>query len=68
MNVLAIVMDVKERSADAMLCETGLKIRIYFSDTCEETKSDFTMEQEVPTVKITWIERQIVQVTFYKPL
>lgn len=63
MNALAIVMDVKERSADAMLCDTGLKVRLYFSDTVEETLSEFTLEHDVPTVKLTWKDRQIVQVS-----
>lgn len=65
MNALAIVVDVKERSADAMLCDTGLKVRLYFSDTIEETVSEFTIDDEVPTVKLEWKERQIVQVRRY---
>ncbi|KAJ8679012.1 hypothetical protein QAD02_014799 [Eretmocerus hayati] len=62
MNCLAIVMDVKERSVDTMLCETGLKVRLYFTDTFEETEPAFTLEQGVPTIKLKWIERQITQV------
>ena len=62
MQGLAIVMDVKERSADAMLCDTGLKLRLYFNDTVEETTSEYSVEHDVPTVRITWTERQIVQV------
>ncbi|XP_014238070.1 DIS3-like exonuclease 2 [Trichogramma pretiosum] len=61
-EALAIVMEVKERSADAMLCDTGLKVRLYFNDTVEETTSEYTMEHDVPTVRITWTERKIVQV------
>ncbi|CAB0037747.1 unnamed protein product [Trichogramma brassicae] len=61
-DALAIVMEVKERSADAMLCDTGLKVRLYFNDTVEETTSEYTMEHDVPTVRITWTERKIIQV------
>ncbi|XP_014219455.1 DIS3-like exonuclease 2 [Copidosoma floridanum] len=61
MNVMAIVMDVKERSVDTMLCDTGLKVRLYFDDTLEETTHTFKIENEVPSVKLTWKERGIVQ-------
>ena len=62
MEAFAIVMEVKERSVDALICDIGLKIRFYFNDTEEECSTEYTLEHSMPTVYLTWTKNNTKQV------
>ncbi|XP_015595522.1 DIS3-like exonuclease 2 [Cephus cinctus] len=61
-NTIAIVMDVKDRCVDVLLCQMGMKLRIYFADIKEEVNVKYSEEYFVPTITLEWKNHSIDQV------
>ncbi|XP_076235401.1 DIS3-like exonuclease 2 [Calliopsis andreniformis] len=59
---MGIVLDVKEQSIDVILCQVGIKLRIYLMDLENVAAVEYTTECSVPTISISWIEPTVVQV------
>ncbi|KAK2579698.1 hypothetical protein KPH14_011045 [Odynerus spinipes] len=62
MTVVAIVCDVKEQSIEVILCDTGIKLKVYVSEIKDKTSIEFTNEYSVPTLTVTWKVSNVTQV------
>ncbi|KAG7209967.1 hypothetical protein KM043_011556 [Ampulex compressa] len=62
LNTIAIVLYVKERSIEVILCHIGIKLKISFADTQDLFSVQYSLKSTVPTIFITWKESGITQV------
>ncbi|XP_014472562.1 PREDICTED: DIS3-like exonuclease 2 isoform X2 [Dinoponera quadriceps] len=59
----AIVVEVKEHSMDIILCDTGIKLRVYFKDIQPTTATvEYSADLSVPTVTVQWKTPPITQI------
>ncbi|XP_076183588.1 DIS3-like exonuclease 2 [Ptiloglossa arizonensis] len=59
---MGIVLDVKEKYIDVMLCQVGIKLRVYFTKLENLEAVEYSSECSVPTISITWKQPAIIQV------
>lgn len=66
MTVIAIVLDVKQYYIEAILCDTGIKVKVELKEIKNRTTIEYTTEHLVPTLTITWKDSYITQVCGYQ--
>lgn len=62
LNTTGIVMDVKDRSIDIILCKIGLKLRLYLSDVEKDATVEYSLNGSMSMVTLLWKEPAITQV------
>ncbi|EFN78986.1 DIS3-like exonuclease 2 [Harpegnathos saltator] len=61
-EALAIVAEIKERNMDVILCDTGIKLKIYFKDIKHTVAVKYSADLTVPTVTIQWKTLPVTQI------
>lgn len=59
---MGIVLDVKEQSIDVILCQVGIKVRVYLMELENVAAIEHTTECLVSTISISWIQPAVTQV------
>ncbi|XP_054008026.1 DIS3-like exonuclease 2 isoform X1 [Hylaeus anthracinus] len=59
---MGIVLHVQEQSIDVILCQVGIKLRVYFMELENLKSFKYSTECSVPTISITWKQPAITQV------
>lgn len=61
-TVVAIVCDVKKNYIEVILCDTGIKLKVYLNNIKEETISEYKEEDAIIVLTLTWKKSNITQV------
>lgn len=61
-NTMGIVLQVTESFIIVILCEIGIKLRIYTGQLKEFATVEYSAECSVPTIKIVWYQPAVTQV------
>ncbi|XP_046821426.1 DIS3-like exonuclease 2 isoform X2 [Vespa crabro] len=61
MTVIGIVLDVKQYYIEAILCDTGIKVKVELKEIKNRITIEYKTEHSVPILTITWKESHITQ-------
>ncbi|KOC68745.1 DIS3-like exonuclease 2 [Habropoda laboriosa] len=59
---MAIVLNVKENFIDVILCQVGIKLRVFLAELKDLATVSYSSECSVPTISISWKQPAVTQV------